>query len=241
MLDLAPPPSLWLPSKPALIRSAADLAMPLAVTRLYGFGVGGSSVVWEHTHDANNSGDIGPYTFNSVNIGTATADRLVVVMVSGSTDSPTRTISSVSIDGTNGTVHAASTQGPTGVASRVVSSGTSISVVVTFSGGVFRCWISVFTIKNYRSATPVTSVSNGTTGTSDSWTVDIPAGGVALFGSRHNGSTAATWSNATEQYNNSLESTIFTTAARATAGTGTAVSVSWSGSVQHGGPSAVWR
>jgi hypothetical protein len=157
-----------------------------------------------------------------------------------------RTISTVSIGGTNGTIHY---QGDTsgfsnaGVASRVVSSGNN-NVTVTWSGGVTSCAVFVWLITGYNSATPTDgeATSSGTAGTSLTATFDIPASGTAVYVNTHNNANATGWSSATEQDDLTAEAQYagadIDTATVLTAHVETA---SWTGSVGRAIAGASWQ
>lgn len=158
----------------------------------------------DYITSSSSTSDLTTYTFSGVSIGTATSDRLVIVGAASTETGGLRTVSSISIGGINGTLHEAPAGDwhPVGLASRAVSSGTTADIVVTFSGGVARCMIFVWTLKNYVSATPYDSDSiQGTSSISRSVTFNIPAHGVAVYVASKGADTSFTWSSATENAN----------------------------------------
>jgi len=210
----------------------------------------------EYTHTAESVTNATSYTFNTVNIGTATADRLVVVVAMGSAGASGRTISGITIDGTAGS--SVVTQGNSSasndpicfIAQRVVTSGTSISVVVACGGNTFnRMAIAVYTLKDYQSSTAVDTdqtLYSSSTNTATA-TLDLSSGGVAIYGAQTNGNRTSSWSSASEnvdaQY--SGETSTYTAANKTNTSTTTAdvETVTWS----SGGPqtsaivAASWR
>ncbi|TIN82656.1 hypothetical protein [Mesorhizobium sp.] len=126
-------------------------------------------------------------TFN-VGIGTAAADRLVVALLFGLRNAgAVRTISSVPIDGTNGTIHVQTgvndgvNQGlQLGVASRLVTSGTTIDVTVNWSGILSASAILVYTVTGLASTTP-TDTASATGNEASVSTLDNNANGVIIM------------------------------------------------------------
>jgi hypothetical protein len=128
----------------------------------------------------------------------------------GGGNSSAISVSSVSIGGTNGTLHTAgSYQRCTAIASRAISAG-AIAVSATFGSTSVRAACFVWLLTGYKSATPTASVSNG----SDSSVTSIGAtlssikgGGAAVYVHHHNGTGGTTWSSATERDDFAVEST----------------------------------
>lgn len=120
----------------------------------------------------------------SVNIGTAASDCLVVVCVQHVRSSPGgRSISAVTIAGSAATINAQVANNVTsgagaGIASRIVTTGGSISISWTLSGAVTDQYADVYTVTGLSSATPfATGTANGN---NPSATVNYSAGGVAI-------------------------------------------------------------
>jgi hypothetical protein len=119
------------------------------------------------------------YTYTSHAIG---GPGLIVVCASGIRAAVTN-LSSGTIGGVAATVHTSSnSQNPIGIMSRVVASGTTATITVTWSGGFFGCGIHVFRVEGYKSATPFASNSTGsnTSATSISTTVNTAARGILI-------------------------------------------------------------
>ena len=154
---------------------------------------------------ATTSGSGATATYTSTSIGTASNDRLVVVGATcDSAAGVANQITSITIDGNSATIHENPSGGraPTAIASLLVTSGTTATIVVTASASCNRQSIDVWNLTNYLSATPY-SVSGGqnlsTTGTSVAVTLDLPDNGAALFVAQRRGSSETmNWSSATE-------------------------------------------
>lgn len=107
------------------------------------------------------------YTFSSSSIGTADADRIVVVAVFGSVASADRTLSAVSIGGTNATLMATAYRNGTNdhtaaLAALAVSSGTTATIVVNWSGAMVGCRIAIYTVLIAGATISVASSITGT-------------------------------------------------------------------------------
>jgi hypothetical protein len=150
------------------------------------------------------------YTFAGASIGSAAADRIVVVGIAAREGGGTnRTLSSVSIAGVSATIVADSGNVPTHAAFAValVPTGATGDIVVTFSAGMSRCVISVWSTAGMDSS----AVSSDTADTTDPLeaSVNIPAGGVAFGTAYDNGATTVTWTNLTEDYDAQHETRTF--------------------------------
>ncbi|MBK8467835.1 MAG: hypothetical protein IPL32_18645 [Chloracidobacterium sp.] len=166
-------------------------------------GSGAASIVYtdddySFTAPATNTS----WTFSGVNIGTASATRLVIVGVFYVNATPnTATCTIAGVAGTSA-VHTRSTGGTADeteamIFTASVASGTTATITVN-TGTAKGCWIGVWSAYDLTSTTPVdTSVapSSGTTITLD---LDVSPGGVACG----MGITpaASTWTGFTEDY-----------------------------------------
>ena len=163
------------------------------------------------THSASLEPNATNFTFNSVDIGSATSDRKVVVagMVSGG---GTGTISGCTLDGsamTENVKPAIDGEGQCAIFEIEVSSGTSATVVLQNTGSKGWGAIAVFALTGAAlTATNTTSTTGDTTPNS---TITIPAGGVAVgcttaVFSSGSGTKSATWSGLTERFDASVDS-----------------------------------
>lgn len=167
------------------------------------------SLIYEYVDLVQDTSDLTTYTFSNRNIGQPSLDRLVIVLIS-SKGGAARTLSSVSINGSGATLHVnpAGDWHATGIASQIVTSGTTTNISVTFSGGVLKCAIWVWTLKNYKSATPfATGGVNAGAATNSNVSFNVPANGIALYCTHADNNTTCTWSNAVDYYNQIVEGT----------------------------------
>lgn len=205
----------------------------------------------EYIATAESGSNASSYTFSGVSIGTATSDRLVVVVVtSADTGGNTAALSSVTIGGNAATIHVSSgtSEFITAVASLLVPTGTTANIVLNFSNSIGRAACQTYRVWDYNDATPnATSTSGGTTNaTSRSATVAIPStGGVAVYGVMCDGSRSVTWTNATEDMEDQAfpgaENQTRSTASRTSTGSdSTSVTASWGTSVLSSLSAASW-
>jgi hypothetical protein len=133
------------------------------------------------------------YSFAGIDVGTAPCLVLVAFHMGGATS---RTLSSGTIDGSAATVHGSGSGDFSGVAfmSRSFTPGAAVTIAGTWSGACSRSAIGVWTITNLASATPSDSdFSAGGAAASRTRTVDVPAGGIAIFaGTRETASAITT-------------------------------------------------
>lgn len=154
-----------------------------------------------------NAADQTIYTFTNHAIGAAAADRLVLVTIMAH-NTFSRKVSSVTIGGNAATL-ATNSNISVGrfctFAWLVVPTGTTATIVVTFSGGASNCTISVNTITGLLSTTPIYENTvqadpanlNATTSTD---CVVLAGAAMAAIG------PSFTWTNVTEDYYSSPES-----------------------------------
>lgn len=163
-------------------------------------------VVLAYIGSASSTANATTYSLGSF---TAATDGLMIVGVGGGNSSAIA-VTSISIGGSNGTLHTAGTfQRCTAIASRAISAG-SIAVSATFGSTSVRAACFVWLLTGYKSATPTASVSNGsdTSVTSIGATLSsIKGGGAAVYVHHHNGTGGTTWSAATERDDFAVETT----------------------------------
>lgn len=136
------------------------------------------------TASANNINGQLFYTFNDINIGTASSDRLVALILVGSSLTPV-SLSSVTINGVAANLHLQTTGKitTTAMASLLVTSGTTANIVATWSGNSNRCVLGLYAIKSLSNTIPyATSVVNNNTGSTISNTINTAAGGLVIGG-----------------------------------------------------------
>lgn len=191
-LDLPPAPSLLTLPKPAIVRAVGDLNRHdrRAIEREFGVkfpelrqaSLPGTApvvsatalvpVTLEYTDLYTSAADASTYTAANRTIGAASSDRIVVIATTGG--SGAQTVSSVTIAGGAATIRSSATNGA--IASRLVISGTTATIVVNWSGTTFRTAIAVYTLKGASSGGPRDESS--TYGATNSVTIDVPSGGV---------------------------------------------------------------
>lgn len=145
---------------------------------------------------------------SSFNFGnfTAPAGGLMVVLYLCSTGSASNVVSSISIGGTVGTLHAASTSSGqrAAVASREVSAGAQ-NVTVTHNSNIGTINIisvcGVWLLKNYTSASPVAStVTDASNSSSQIVSMNMAGPGVALYGNIRFGTAVTSYNTAIERH-----------------------------------------
>jgi len=168
----------------------------------------GSPVELTYIGASSDGGGGTTYTFLSTSIGTASADRLVIVAVTGGHADAKHNLTDVTIGGVSATIHATPADPNTndswiscGIASLVVTTGTTATIGVTWDKSINGCSVAVYTLKDYQSSTPIdtyedASVANAT---SISATIDLRGGGATVFVAslREN---LSSWSSAISDY-----------------------------------------
>lgn len=189
----------------------------LQVNNLVGFGgftaaAGGKVLTYQtSTSDSTNASS---YTFTAQAIGTAAADRYVIVGAAGSNTASEP--SSVTVGGVSATkaVGTAGGNHSAGLWVALVTSGSTADIVVTWPGSIDRCAIGVWSATGLSSVTPSnTATSNASPG---SCTVTTLADGFAIAYS-HLGYGTVTWSGTgvTQDFNTSIEASVKNTGASA--------------------------
>lgn len=203
MPAIALPPPLWLPPPPALIRPASPELVRSArrldaqerragLVPMLPFYSATAYATRTFLATTTSTATGTTYTFSSQALGTASGTSLVVVVVHVYNTGINGTVlSTVSIDGTNGTIHQNANSILAGgggciaaVASRATSN-TSGTIVVTTNNNCTGCAISVFRVNSLTSATVFGGnavASSASNITSRSTTLDVPAKGLIFAG-----------------------------------------------------------
>src|SRR3990167_2651308 len=148
------------------------------------------------------------YTFSSQSLGTAAADRYIVVAIAARGLGTTRTISSVTVGGVSATINVqtpniTSNTSLTGIVIAAVPTGTTGDIVITFDAQMLRCGIGLYRVTNLVSATPTDT--DGSTAADPSVTLTTVDGGIAIgVGFTQDTAPQAAWTGATENYDNDL-------------------------------------
>jgi hypothetical protein len=143
------------------------------------------------------------FTFTGVSIGAADSTRRVVVACSND-QAAARTVSSATIAGGAATVHVTpSSLEASAIFSRLVPTGTTATITVTWSGICAGMLIHVWSQINETSATP-TATANDVAYSAGvlSATINIPANGCLYGASATNQGASYSWTNTTERYDN---------------------------------------
>lgn len=162
------------------------------------------------TYVSTNSGTsaTSSITFTAQNIGTASADRFVVVGAKISLYTSTMQFSTLSIAGTNGTllgslVRPTSNDIAVAFYGRTVTSGTTGDIVITSTAAVIaQATIGVWALTKLRSTTLVTSGSDNTQ-TANALTISMAAiqqGAVMMAIAAQQGATGFAWTNGSENF-----------------------------------------
>lgn len=163
-----------------------------------------------HAGTTNISTNLATYTFSAHAIGTAAADRIVVVMINGTLVTTATTVSSITIGGNAATLHGTQIDSTPlrpkqAMAGLLVTSGTTADIVITWTQTLESCQISVWAltgtggvflpiVRDVRTAT--------TTGTVATSALVVPPNGAviaqAVFVDTTAGTTDITWTGPTE-------------------------------------------
>lgn len=150
--------------------------------------------------NAVSGSNLSSYTFAGQAIGTATADRIVVVVAVGGLTAAT--INSATIQGIAATKQFEITPGNLSVSilTAAVPTGTTGDVVLNFSTTRGQAGIATYSMTGASSEIPSSTASDTTlTGNDLSASIDIPANGGAIAGVIANSTpTSTTWTNLTE-------------------------------------------
>lgn len=154
--------------------------------------------------NVSSASDLTTYTFAGTSIGTAAEDRFVIVSAS-LRSTASRTFSSVSIGGTNGTelVKFDSNQTCVGIWGLRVTSGTTADIVVTMSAAASRCACGVWAVYGLNSLTPIDTASS--TASPLALSLDTLPGCAVLAATYTGGSTLETWAGLTEDFDTTVE------------------------------------
>ncbi|MBL8713246.1 MAG: hypothetical protein JNM12_10120 [Alphaproteobacteria bacterium] len=143
------------------------------------------------------------YSFASVGIGTAAADRLVIaaVRIQGGAE-----IDTVTIGGVTATL--AAIDFDTGIYYALVPTGTTATITVLVKTATSTsCSVGVYTLTGYINAVPYDAgnISNAASHTVLSSTWNVPLDGVLVGVSGRTGTGTVTWSGASEDYDTVVE------------------------------------
>lgn len=160
---------------------------------------------------AISASDLTTYTFSSVSLGTADANRIIIVNIAACAASSGRTISSVTVAGITATQQVfqsafSTASAESAIYTAAVPTGTTGNIVVTWSAGMLRCGIGVYGSNTMMSAT-ATATGSSTANPANA-SINVSAGGFVVGCDttyRTSGAPTFTWTNLTENYDQNIE------------------------------------
>jgi hypothetical protein len=152
---------------------------------------------------AGSSIEASSFTFSSQAFGTASSDRVIIVVVTLNHTS-TRTISAVTIGGQSATILVQQASGDLtcGIVAASVPTGTTGSVVVTPSASCDACGVAIFSSTGL--AGPVAVDTDSNTDLS-ALTLNMDPGGFVIAACVNQNDRTTTWSGATEAVEDSFD------------------------------------
>jgi len=206
---------------------------------------GGPTASYTYNATYQDTSNLTTYTFTSSSVGTAAADRLVVVLIHARGGSD-QAINNVTIGGGGATLHLNASSGFNnfGMASYALTTGTTATISVNFVGSRSRCQIGVYSLYGLGSSTPSDTVSGST---ASSISIDVVDGGILLAGCSVSSTVATktvTYSGTDtlgEDYDQTLETFVQCVGDSCLlTQTATARTISWASSSTGLGGAAVW-
>lgn len=198
---------------------SAQAQLP-GITQPLLLGGGGALPVLSFTDHAVDATSQTTYTFTNKNIGTAAANRYVIVAAGGSNSPTSSTLNSVTVAGNSATSvvtangFAGTITSPTGIfIYGPLPTGTTATITITFSGAMARAGIGIWTATGLNSATATATSSS--TANPASTTINISANGfaigyaIAVIGT----SNTFTWTGLTKQFDQVQDSSTSQTGA----------------------------
>lgn len=207
MIILDQPPPIWVPAKPAIIRPAdpALLAMPIFLTGIPTVFHEPCTATFQTSLNSTVSGTA--HTFTAATVGTAFARRKIVVAI-GASRFGAATLNSVTIGGVTATRLVQNDNNVDGVytvmAIAELETGTTATIVCTYSAAMTDCGIGIWSVQGMRSETAFDTATDFVANQQNkSITIDIPSGG-CLIAARYfiDNTDTVNWINATERYDN---------------------------------------
>lgn len=177
--------------KPMMIGGAASLLTMSFITNVPG------------------NSDATSYNFTGTDIGTASADRYIVVCVyarrSGAAVNSSCTVAGQAMTKVvGGTISTTDNLCAIWISDAPVTSGTTAAIVVGFNATMLRCSIGVYTITG---GTPVLADTASDSGGADpNVSIDVPVGGVVVATAGNANNVTTTWTGVTEDFTDLIES-----------------------------------
>lgn len=234
----------------ALLFGISPALADLTLSQLNGFNAtsGASAASVTFVGCTVSASDLTTYTFTNHATGTAGA-RKTIVGVGGSDGTSNFSVNTVTVGGASATEVVDSADASAIVQSAIYiidnPSGTTASIVVTFSEAVTGAVVCVWAAYDVTSETATATANQfQTSSAAITLSLNINSGGfgVAMSSKEFDGATTV-WTGMTERSNASVESGVSSYAAAdtTTAGTPLTVTVDWSGSSDSIGASASFR
>ena len=178
----------------------------LPFSRLGSLGGGGGQATVALTDNSVDLGDTTTYTFSSQSLGAAASNRRIIIAVAGD-GTTTAIVSTLTVAGISAVKIAATQNVDTQVEIWIaeVPTGATGDVVVTFAGAKARCGIGVYRALDCLLTAEATA---GSTADPMSASLFIPSLGIAIGVALDNSTSTHTWTNLTERYETSMETTI---------------------------------
>lgn len=196
-------------------------------------GASGPTITYLGTYAS--AGDSTTYS-TTIDVGTINSPTILVMGCIGYDSFESHSFTAASIGGSAATTAINVSGYPSGIFYRVVSSGgnTTFSFTVTavswpLQRGVIHCW----KIENYLSSTPTDTDYISSYASSLSRSIDVSAGGVIIAHALSKNTGGVSWTNATERYDSTVDSSTRMTAADqqlSTAASGYTVTSTFGGS-----------
>lgn len=142
-----------------------------------------------HRDATSSASNLTTYTFAGVAIGPASADRYVVV--AAHTDCGVASPTVVTIGGINATLLEANDG--VGLFMALVPTGTTASIVVTFSASCSRAAIGVWSVTGLTRVTPISSSKATGTSAAAATNVAVNHAGAVIAAATHAGGTGIAW------------------------------------------------
>jgi hypothetical protein len=206
----------------------------------------GTAITAGFTDSSIDATNLTTYTFSSQALGTASADRKIIVGVS-TNSTPGRTVSTLTVGGVSATLVARQTSSNGEEMLEMweaeVPTGTTGDVVVTWSTACDRCGIGLHSV--YGAATLYADVYSDNADPMNA-SINVPAGGIVVGCAGWSAVGSATWTGVTETYDENLEAGTYHSGGYAThASASNGLSVTCDVSVASGATGsmiiAVWR
>tara|TARA_Y100000310_G_scaffold255681_1_gene263200 strand:+ start:1035 stop:1712 length:678 start_codon:yes stop_codon:yes gene_type:complete len=161
----------------------------------------GPPLTVNNTASTGNASDLTVYTFSDVAIGTAAADRVVVIgvfLIGATGGHPTMT---ATIDGV-GTTQAINDnhegENVEFIHAAVVPNNTTADIVITASKGCSRCGLGVWEVQGGASVTATDTLASSAD--DPTGTIDVEAGGVIIGYATNSNNPVTTWTGITEDF-----------------------------------------